>query len=76
MTRGVVARVFRCHPEGGHGQLSDESAVVERLTPEEVTASMAEVYPLRIHDALRNACAPSIRTHDEQVILDLDRPAS
>jgi ADP-ribose pyrophosphatase YjhB (NUDIX family) len=73
VSRGVVALVFRCHPEGGHEQLSDESAAVEWLTPEEVTASIGEVYAIRIHDALQDACAPSIRTHDGRVILNQEK---
>ncbi|MFJ4843893.1 NUDIX domain-containing protein [Streptomyces sp. NPDC088733] len=63
MTLGVVALVFRCRPEGGHEQVSDESTAVAWLTPAEVTASMGEVYAVRIADALRNE-APHIRAHD------------
>ncbi|QNA77986.1 NUDIX hydrolase [Streptomyces sp. So13.3] len=62
-TRGIVALVFRCHPEGGQEQLSDESIAVEWLTPDEVIASMGEVYAVRITDALRDD-APHVRAHD------------
>lgn len=63
MTVGVVALVFRCRPEGGHEQLSDESTAVSWLTPDEAVRSMGEVYAVRITDALRDE-APHIRTHD------------
>lgn len=64
VTRGVVALVFRCHPEGGTEQLSDESTAVDWLTPAEVSDRMGEVYAVRMLDALRDEAAPSIRTHD------------
>ncbi|MFJ8848164.1 NUDIX hydrolase [Streptomyces cyaneofuscatus] len=61
--RGIVALVFRCHVEGGHEQLSDESAAVEWLTPDEVTSRMAEVYAVRVTDALLGG-ATRVRAHD------------
>ncbi|MFF9361941.1 NUDIX hydrolase [Streptomyces griseoluteus] len=64
MTVGVVAMVFRCRPQGGHEQLSDESTAVAWLTPDEAVASMGEVYAVRITDALGDDEAPHIRTHD------------
>ncbi|MFE9428265.1 NUDIX hydrolase [Kitasatospora sp. NPDC006697] len=70
VTRGVVALVFRCHPEGGHEQLSDESTAVDWLTPTEVQDRMGEVYAVRMLDALRDEAAPSIRTHDGRTLLD------
>ncbi|SED03486.1 ADP-ribose pyrophosphatase YjhB, NUDIX family [Streptomyces sp. 2231.1] len=63
MALGVVALVFRCRPVGGHARLSDESTAVEWLTPAEATATMNEVYAIRVRDALRDE-APSIRSHD------------
>lgn len=69
ITRGIVALVFRCHPEGGSEQLSEESIAVQWLTPGEVRERMAEVYAVRILDALRTDGAPAIRTHDGRVIL-------
>ncbi|MCP2312915.1 ADP-ribose pyrophosphatase YjhB (NUDIX family) [Kitasatospora paracochleata] len=70
VTRGVVALVFRCHPESGTEQLSEESTAVDWLTPNEVSERMGEVYAIRMLDALRNEAAPSIRTHDGQRWLD------
>ncbi|MEV5618240.1 MULTISPECIES: NUDIX hydrolase [Streptomyces] len=62
-SRGIVALVFRCRPEGGHEQLSDEATAVEWLTPDEVADRMAEVYAIRVTDALLDG-APRVRTHD------------
>lgn len=64
MARGVVALVFRCAPEDGHAQPSDEATAVEWLTPEEAASAMAEVYAVRIADALRDDGAPYVRAHD------------
>ncbi|MFD9422627.1 MULTISPECIES: NUDIX hydrolase [unclassified Streptomyces] len=67
-SRGIIALVFRCHAEGGNEQLSDESTAVEWLTPDEVTSRMAEVYAVRVTDALLND-APRVRTHDGQKLI-------
>lgn len=63
ITRGVVALVFRCRVEGGHEQLSEESTAVEWLTAAEISDRMADVFSVRILDAL-NADTPYVRTHD------------
>ncbi|MCU7824794.1 NUDIX hydrolase [Kitasatospora sp. DSM 101779] len=68
MTRGIVALVFRCRPEGGQEQLSEESTAVDWLTPDEVRASMGEVYAVRITDALEDE-APHIRAHDGRTLV-------
>ncbi|MFI6844954.1 NUDIX hydrolase [Kitasatospora sp. NBC_00085] len=71
-SRGIVALVFRCCPEGGAEQLSAESTAVDWLTPAEVSERMAEVYAVRLLDALReDDAAPSIRTHDGRHVLGL-----
>ncbi|MDT0493375.1 NUDIX domain-containing protein [Streptomyces sp. NPDC012600] len=62
-SRGIVALVFRCRAEGGHEQLSDEAVAVEWLSPGEVTSRMAEVYAVRVTDALLDG-APRVRAHD------------
>ncbi|WP_316526161.1 NUDIX hydrolase [Kitasatospora brasiliensis] len=69
VNRGVVALIFRCRPEGGSEQLSDETAEVAWLTPTEVADRMAEVYAVRVLDALRDDPAPAIRTHDGRHLL-------
>ncbi|MEV0534985.1 NUDIX domain-containing protein [Kitasatospora sp. NPDC050463] len=69
VNRGIVALVLRCHPEGGTEQLSTESTAVDWLTPAEVSDRMAEVYAVRVLDALRDDSAPSIRSHDGRFLL-------
>lgn len=61
--RGILALVFRCHPEGGRERLSDESTAVTWLTPAEVIDRMAEVFAVRVTDALLDG-APRVRAHD------------
>ncbi|MCA6091628.1 NUDIX domain-containing protein [Streptomyces sp. SCA3-4] len=63
MMRGIVALVFRCSPVGGCERTSDESAAVTWLTPEEVIATMAEAYAVRLLDALGDD-TPYVRIHD------------
>ncbi|WP_187282500.1 NUDIX hydrolase [Streptomyces sp. MS191] len=62
-TRGIVALVFRCKPSGGTERLSEESTAVDWLTPAEVEERMAEVYAIRLLDALDNK-GPHVRSHD------------
>lgn len=62
-TRGIVALVFRCKPEGGAERTSNESTAVEWLTPAEVEERMAEVFAIRLLDALDGA-GPHVRSHD------------
>ncbi len=69
VSRGIVAFVFRCRTESGAGRPSDESVEVDWLTPAEVSDRMAEVYAVRVLDALRDDTAPSIRTHDGRHVL-------
>ncbi|MFF0271813.1 NUDIX hydrolase [Streptomyces sp. NPDC004330] len=67
--RGIVALVFRCKPTGGEEQTSTESTAVEWLTPEEISARMAEVYAIRLLDALDEA-GPHVRSHDGRHLAD------
>ncbi|MEU6966230.1 NUDIX domain-containing protein [Kitasatospora aureofaciens] len=69
LRRGVVALVFRCRPEGGVERLSDESVEVGWLTVGEVSERMAEVYAVRVLDALRAEAAPRVRSHDGRQLL-------
>ncbi len=62
-TRGIVALVFRCKPSGGLERTSSESTAVAWLTPEEVAERMAEVYSIRLLDAL-DGNGPHVRSHD------------
>ncbi|MEU1673826.1 NUDIX domain-containing protein [Streptomyces roseifaciens] len=70
MTRGVVALVFRCRPEGGVERTSSESTAVDWLTPEEVEKWMGEVYAVRVLDALDTAATPHVRAHDGRHLLE------
>ncbi|MEU9653431.1 NUDIX domain-containing protein [Streptomyces sp. NPDC048110] len=62
-TRGIVALVFRCKPSGGTERTSSESPAVSWLTPDEVSVRMAEVYAIRLLDAL-DGNGPHVRSHD------------
>lgn len=62
-TRGIVALVFRCKPSGGVERTSAESTAVDWLTPDEVAERMAEVYAIRLLDAL-DGDGPHVRSHD------------
>ncbi|MFE5731509.1 NUDIX hydrolase [Streptomyces sp. NPDC056528] len=63
LARGIVALVFRCRPVGGGARTSDEAIAVEWLTPAEVRERMAEVYAVRLLDAVEEA-GPHVRAHD------------
>ncbi|MFE6870316.1 NUDIX hydrolase [Kitasatospora sp. NPDC057692] len=69
VSRGIVALVFRCRPESGSERLSEESTAVDWLTPGEVSDRMAEVYAVRVLDALRDSAAPVVRAHDGRRLL-------
>ncbi|WP_329278343.1 NUDIX hydrolase [Streptomyces sp. NBC_00691] len=68
-TRGIVALVFRCKPSGGTERTSDESTAVDWLTPAEVEERMAEVYAIRLLDAL-DENGPHVRSHDGRRLLE------
>ncbi|MET9347316.1 NUDIX hydrolase [Streptomyces termitum] len=61
--RGIVALVFRCRPVGGGERTSAESTAVAWLTPAEVGERMAEVYAVRLLDAV-SGTGPHVRAHD------------
>ncbi|MEZ7159891.1 NUDIX hydrolase [Streptomyces sp. MAD19A] len=67
-TRGIVALVFRCKPSGGTERTSDESTAVSWLTPDEVSERMAEVYAIRLLDAL-DGNGPHVRSHDGKQLI-------
>lgn len=70
MARGIVALVFRCKPSGGRERTSAESSAVEWLTPTEVSERMAEVYAVRLLDAIDGA-GPHVRSHDGRQLLKI-----
>ncbi|MGW2430262.1 NUDIX hydrolase [Streptomyces sp. NPDC001640] len=67
-SRGIVALVFRCKPSGGTERTSTESTAVEWLTPDEVNERMAEVFAVRLLDAL-DGNGPHVRSHDGKQLL-------
>ncbi|WP_371671469.1 NUDIX domain-containing protein [Streptomyces sp. NBC_00289] len=67
-TRGIVALVFRCKPSGGTERTSSESTEVDWLTPEEVSERMAEVFAIRLLDAL-DGNGPHVRSHDGKSLI-------
>ncbi|REE63405.1 ADP-ribose pyrophosphatase YjhB (NUDIX family) [Streptomyces sp. 3212.3] len=67
-SRGIVALVFRCKPSGGTERTSTESTAVEWLTPDEVSERMAEVFAVRLLDAL-DGDGPHVRSHDGKQLL-------
>jgi 8-oxo-dGTP diphosphatase len=65
LTRGVVALVFRCEVRSGSPRPTAESAEVAWLTVAEVSERMAEVYAVRVLDALSDRSGrPAVRSHD------------
>ncbi|MEU4079725.1 NUDIX hydrolase [Streptomyces venezuelae] len=66
--RGIVALVFRCKPCGGAERTSDESTAVDWLTPAEIEERMAEVYAIRLLDAL-DGNGPHVRSHDGKQLI-------
>ncbi|WP_234376286.1 NUDIX hydrolase [Streptomyces sp. CB01201] len=67
-TRGIVALVFRCKPSGGTERTSSESTAVDWLTSEEVSERMAEVFAIRLLDAL-DGNGPHVRNHDGKSLI-------
>ena len=63
MARGIVALVFRCKPSSGEKHPTPEATSVEWQRPEEIAEHMAEVYSVRLLDALKPNI-PHVRTHD------------
>lgn len=70
MARGIVALVFRCRPEDGQAQPSEEATEVHWLSREQIAERMSEVYAVRVLDAFADhAAAPSIRSHDGRALI-------
>jgi 8-oxo-dGTP diphosphatase len=61
---GVVALVFRAQITGGNPQPTAESAVVEWWTLATVRERMAEVFAVRVLDALAEGGGAAVRLHD------------
>lgn len=64
ITRGIVALVFRCKVTGGQLTTNDEVTAFQWASQSEVGRLMAEVYAVRVFDALRPDHAATVRNHD------------
>jgi ADP-ribose pyrophosphatase YjhB (NUDIX family) len=63
MRRGVIALVFRCRLLAGTPRANDEALEVAWLSPAQLAERLAEVFEIRLTDALDQA-APRVRAHD------------
>jgi 8-oxo-dGTP pyrophosphatase MutT (NUDIX family) len=61
---GVVALVFRAELRAGLPSPTEGSAAVAWWSADEVRERMAEVFAIRIQDALAASAQPAIRMHD------------
>lgn len=68
LARGIVALVFRCRPVGGALRVSEESSEVMWLTADEVRERVAEVFAVRLFDAVRDGVV--VRSHDGWAFVD------
>lgn len=69
MDKGVVALVFRCSPESGAAERTDEARAIEWIAPNEVDSRMTNAYAVRFHDALNYKSQPRLRTHDGENLI-------
>ncbi len=70
MARGIIALVFRCAVTGGRLAVNDEVAAFRWATEADVTHLAAEVYAVRILDALHDMTVPAVRQHDGEHFVD------
>ena len=64
MVRGVVAMVFLGRTLGGELAQSAEASEFRWASEDEVRELTAEVFAVRVLDALRSADSPAVRAHD------------
>lgn len=62
LTHGIVALVYRCRPTGGEPHPTEEAREIRWMTTEEVQATMAPAFGVRVLDAFGEA--PQSRAHD------------
>ena len=67
LTLEVVSLVYRCRPAGGVERISDESSAVEWVPIPEARERMADMFWMRIADALSGTVAT--RFHDGEQLL-------
>jgi 8-oxo-dGTP diphosphatase len=69
ITRGIVALVFRCKVTGGHLSTNDEVTAFRWTSQSDINNLMAEVYAVRVLDAMRLDDATTVRTHNGVQVL-------
>jgi 8-oxo-dGTP diphosphatase len=69
MTRGIIALVFRCKITGGELTTTDETASFRWADEHDIRDLAAEVYAIRVLDALRSDTTPAVRNHDGNQLL-------
>ena len=69
MTRGIIALVFRCKITGGELTTTDETASFRWADEHDIRDLAAEVYAIRILDALCSDTTPAVRNHDGNQLL-------
>jgi len=62
LTRGIVALVYRCRPEGGEPHVTEEAREIRWMTKEEVQSVMTPAFGVRVLDAFEES--PHSRAHD------------
>ncbi|HEX6353210.1 NUDIX hydrolase [Actinophytocola sp.] len=62
LTRGIVALVFKCRPNGGQAHPTEEAREVRWMTRDEVRSAMSPAFAIRVLDAFEPT--PQVRTHD------------
>lgn len=69
MVLNVVALVFRCRVAGGVLTVNEEATDFRWLRPDEVSRHTAEVFAVRLLDALDDG-GPHVRAHDGKVFVE------
>ena len=69
MTRGIIALVFRCKITGGELGPTAETAAFRWADEHDIRDLAAEVYAIRVLDALRGDATPAVRHHDGKRLL-------
>jgi 8-oxo-dGTP diphosphatase len=64
LVRGIVAMVFLGRTLGGEIAESAEASEFRWASEDEVRELTAEVFAVRVLDALRSAASPAVRAHD------------
>src|SRR5437868_4442417 len=69
MARGIVALVFRCKITGGELEATDEATGFRWVGERDICELVAEVYAIRVFDALQLNAASAVRYYDGMHLL-------